>query len=264
MTEQAIAETHTGSRATRILGGLTAVGMALLLLYAFVVTPADVEMGDVVRLMYIHLPSVAAAYLGFALCALGSVLYLWKRSEFWDLVAGAAAEIGVLFGAMMLVTGMIWGRPTWGTYWEWGDVRLVTSLILVLTFVGYLALRRVPGDPDTVAKRSALVALAGFALVPVVNRSVTWWADRTLHQQETVASLDPKIDDSMLFAALLGVVTFAVFALWLVVHRFRVAWLERQVERHGLDEALVARRAEGDADVAAAVTVGGATEGETP
>lgn len=245
----------TGSRTTRILGITGLVGVAVLLWYAFVVTPPDTELRDSVRLMYVHLPSVAVAYSALTLCAIASVGWLWKRSVWWDLVAGASAEIGVLFTALTLITGAIWGRPTWGTYWEWGDVRLVSTLVLFLTFLGYLALRSVPADPAVRATRSAVVALIGVAEIPVVNRSVEWWQNRTLHQEATVARLDPEIDGSMLFAAILGVVVFLVIYAWMLIHRFRIAWLERQVEIHGLDAALAERRAEATpSSVAASVS----------
>lgn len=247
----------TGSRTTRILGLVAVVGMALLLFYAFVVTPPDDQLGDSVRLMYVHVPTAVITYVAFAVTAVGSVAYLWKRSTFWDLTAGASAEIGVVFAGLTLVTGSIWGRPTWGTYWEWGDVRLVTTLVLFLLFVGYLALRQVPADPHVRSKRAAIVALVAVIDIPIVNRSVEWWENRTLHQKATVARLDPKIDDTMLFAVVLGVAVFAVIYVWMVIHRFRIAWLEREIEEHGLDAALEERRAEARAGVDAAVRVAG-------
>ncbi len=235
---------HTGSRTTRALGVVALAGVAVLVLYAFVVTPEDTQLGDAVRLLYIHLPSVAVAYSSLLLCAVASVAYLWKRSLWWDLVASSAAEIGVVFVAVTLITGAIWGRPTWGTYWEWGDVRLVTTLVLFLLFCGYLALRQVTADPDVTAKRSAVVAIVAFIDIPIVNRSVEWWDDRTLHQGATVAKLDPDIDGVMLFAAVLGIAVFMVIFAWMLIHRFRIAWLEREHEVHGLDVALAERRAE--------------------
>ncbi len=244
----------TGSRTTRALGAASVVGLGVLLWYAFVVTPADDQLADSVRLLYVHLPSVAVAYLSFSLCAVASIGWLWKRSVWWDLVAGASAEIGVVFTALTLVTGSIWGRPTWGTYWEWGDVRLVSTLVLFLTFLGYLALRQVPADPGVRATRSAVVALIGVIEVPIVNRSVEWWENRTLHQKATVARIDPEIDGVMLFAAVLGVVVFLVMFAWMLIHRFRIAWLEREVELHGLDTALAERRAEASSSsIAAAI-----------
>jgi heme exporter protein C len=260
------APVHTGSRTTRFLGWTTLVGLGVLVLFAFVLSPEDARVSsvdpdavigqfDAVRLMYIHVPSAIIAYLAFSITAAGSVMVLWKRSRWWDHVAHASAEIGVVFCGLTLVTGSIWGRPTWNTWWEWGDVRLVTTLILFLMYLGYLALRSVPADPDVQARRAAIVALVAAIDIPIVNRSVEWWENRTLHQQSTLTDL--KIEDLTLFTLVLGFVVFGLLFTWLLVHRFRTAWLQGEVERHGLSEALVERRAEADADVDATVRIGG-------
>jgi heme exporter protein C len=251
----------TASRATRVLGTTALVGVAVLLLFAFVISPEDVrtepvtgqEVGqrDAVRLMYVHVPLAVLSYVFLTLCAVGSAIVLWRRSRWWDHVAYAAGEIGTLFCGLTLLTGMIWGRPTWGTWWEWGDVRLVTTLVLFLLFVGYLALRRIPGDPDVVARRAAVVALLGVLMIPVVNRSVEWWENRTLHQKSTLAEL--RIQDMTLFTLMLGFVVLGLVGAWLLIHRFRVAWLEGELDRAGLDTALAERRAEALVGVEAAV-----------
>ena len=140
------------------------------------------------------------AYLAFGVTALGSVMYLWKRTRSltWDRVAGASAEIGVVFTAVGLVTGMIWGHPTWGVYWTW-DARLTTTSLLFVLYLGYLALRRMPAEPHVRAKRAAILGIIAFIDVPIVHHSVEWW--RTLHQDATVLrrDLDVQIDGIMLF-----------------------------------------------------------------
>jgi heme exporter protein C len=230
----------------RLLGGVTVVGFGLLALLALVVSPADELQGDSVRLMYVHVPSAWLAYLSFGVTALGSVLYLWRRtrSRSWDLLAGASAEVGVLFTGLTLLTGMIWGRATWGVWWTW-DARLTTTALLFVLFLGYLALRRVPTEVDVRSRRAAIAGLVGFANVPIVHQSVEWW--RTLHQEPTVLrrDLDPQIDDLMLFTLFLGGTVFTSLYAWLTIHRFRVGWLEERVERRVLDAAIVERRAEG-------------------
>lgn len=243
----------TSSRGTRILGLLTLVGAAWLVVLALAISPADQTQGDLVRLMYVHVPSAWTAYLAFALTAVGSVMYLWKRSQWWDLVAAGSAEIGVLFCGLALVTGMIWGRPTWGSYWEWGDARLVTTLVLFLMFVGYLAVRRVPADPHLRSRRAAFVGILAAVDIPVVHYSVKWW--RTLHQQATVLStdFDPKIDDLMLFTLVFGMAVFTVAFLWLLLHRFRIAWLEDQLDEVALAEAIRERRSQASETVLAGV-----------
>ena len=148
----------TGSRTTRILGVACLVGVAVLGLFGFVLTEADLVQQDVVRMIYVHVPSAIAGYTGFVITAVASVMVLWKKSMWWDIVAVAGAEIGVLFTGLMLATGVIWGRPTWGTWWEWGDVRIMTALMLFLVYVGYLAYRRVVPSAEVRARRSAITA----------------------------------------------------------------------------------------------------------
>ena len=234
----------TGSRASRIIGILALLGVAALLFFGLVASPADKVQGDSVRLMYIHVPVATVAFLAFGVTAFCSVMYLWKRSQFWDLAAGASAEIGVVFTALTLVTGSIWGRPTWGVFWVW-DARLTTTAILLVLFLGYLAVRRLPADPEVRSKRAAIAGLIAFVDVPIVHFSVEWW--RTLHQGPTISRLDPQIDGLMLFSLMLGIVVMLVVYLWLMIHRFRVEYLLEQVEAHGLEQAIAERRAEADA-----------------
>jgi heme exporter protein C len=196
--------------------------------------------------MYLHVPSAILAYVAFGVTVLSSVLWLWRRTRAraWDLLAGASAEIGVLFTALCLATGMLWGRPTWGVYWTW-DARLTTTALLLVLFLGYLALRRIPAEPDVRARRSAIVALIAAVDIPIVHYSVDWW--RTLHQGETISTLDPKIDDLMLFTLSLSIVAFGLVYVWLVTHRYRVAQLEEMLEERVLDLAIEERRAEAEA-----------------
>jgi heme exporter protein C len=247
VSEQANAT--TGSRATRVLGVLSLAGLVTLLAFAFAFSPADVDQKDLVRIMYVHVPSAWLAYAAFLVTAFGGAMYLRKRSVWWDLVAASSAEIGVLFCALALFTGSVWGRPTWGTYWEWTDVRIVTTLVLLLMYVGYLALRRIPADPHVRSQRAAVVGIIAALNIPLVRFSVDWWANRTLHQKATVKIGGDDITGLMLFTLMLGLVVFSVLYLWMLVHRFRVAWLEDQLERHGLDAALAERRAEADRGV---------------
>ena len=234
--------TGTGSPTTAWLGWTVLVGLALLAYLGLVAAPEDDLMQDAVRIIFVHVPVAILTYVCFGITAVGSVMWLWKRSEFWDTLAHAAAEIGVLCCGLTLVTGAIWGRPTWGTYWEWGDVRLVTTLILFLIMVGYLSVRSIGGDEQAVATRAAIVGLIGAVNIPIVNQSVNWWFDRTLHQQSSLT--DGKLEGLTLFTIALGFVVLGLGVLWLLIHRFRVGWLEREVRGQALDHALDARRAE--------------------
>jgi heme exporter protein C len=253
--------TATGSKGTRWLGALTLLGFVALVLFAFVfssddtridaVTGEEIGQFDLVRIMYVHVPPAILAYVAFSITALGSAVYLWKRSAWWDMLAHAAAEIGVVFAGLILVTGSIWGKPTWNTWWEWGDVRLVTTMVLFLMYLGYLALRAVPGDPQVIARRASVVGLIAIINIPLVNRSVEWWESRTLHQKSSLT--DGKLEDLTLFTLMLGLVVFSMLFVWLLIHRFRVAWLQSQVESQDLAIALDERRAEARVGVEAAV-----------
>lgn len=240
---------HTGSSTTRWLGFTVLAGIAAMFFLGFFVAPEDDLMADAVRMIFVHVPSAILTYVAFSVVAIGSVMWLWKRSVWWDLVAHGAAEIGVIFCGLTLVTGSIWGRPTWNTYWEWGDVRLVTTLILFVMMVGYLAVRSM-GTDEATSTRAAVVGLIAAINLPIVNRSVEWWADRTLHQQSSIT--DGKLEDWTLFTMVLGIAVWGVFFVWAMIHRFRIGWLEREMRTGDLDEAIAARRAE-------AATQGGAS-----
>lgn len=234
--------------ASRIVGVAALVQLAVVVVLGLFVTEPDVVQRQAVRLIYVH-PSVAwVAYVAFGVTALTSALYLWRRTRDprWDLLAGASGEIGVVFCGLMLTTGMIWGRPTWGVWWTW-DARLTSAAVLFVLFLGYLALRRVPGDPAVRAKRSAIAALLAFADVPIVHLSVEWW--RTLHQEPSVLrrDLDPTIEGLQLWTMLLSFVAFTTVYAWLLIHRYRLARWESRIEEGGLEAALAERRAEGGA-----------------
>ena len=233
---------RAGSRFTLWLGAATLVGIAGVAALGLLAAPADDVQGDAVRIIFVHVPAAMGTYAAFGLTAVGSVMWLWRRSVWWDVTAHAGAEVGVLLCGLMLVTGMLWGRPTWGTYWEWGDVRLVTTLILFLVMVGYLSVRALGGDAASVATRAAVVGLLGAVNIPIVNRSVSWWANRTLHQQSSIT--DGKLEDLTLFTLFLAFVVAAMAICWMMVHRFRIGWLERQLQARDLHYALAARRAE--------------------
>ncbi|MGH8999210.1 MAG: cytochrome c biogenesis protein CcsA [Acidimicrobiia bacterium] len=230
---------------TQTLGALTLASMAVLVVVGLFTSPPDVLQRDAVRLMYLHVPAAWVAYLAFGVTTLASCLYLWKRtrSPAWDTLAGASAEIGVLFTGLTLVMGSLWGAPVWGVWWAW-DARVVSTAVLFFLYLGYLALRRLPAEPETRARRCAFAALFAFVDVPVVHFSVEWW--RTLHQQATVfnPALDPTIEGSLAYALLAGVVAFTFCYLYLLERRYRLAVLEERLDERLLAAAIAERRAE--------------------
>jgi heme exporter protein C len=230
----------TGSVATFRLGIAAGLLLVALLLFGLVISDPEVNQRDAARLLYIHLPSVAVTYLGFFITMVGSIIYLRKGSVFWDLLAGASAELGVLFCAFVLITGALWGKPTWGVYWEW-DPRLTSTTVMFVMYIGYLAVRRLELPPDVRSRRAAVLGIVSFLNVIVVHYSVQWW--RGLHQGQTLG-VDTQIDGMMLFSLFVGLVAFAVTFAWLLIHRFRVAWLSYQLDELGMRRALAERRAE--------------------
>jgi len=240
----------TSSPATRALGALALGGMALLLAYALVWSPADIAQKDSVRLMYVHVPTAILAFLSCAITTVASAMWLRRRTEGWWVLGGAAAEVGLVFTGITLLTGSIWGRPTWGTYWDW-DPRITSTTLLFILLVGYLALRRIDNESGDAAQRGIRGAVVGLLLFPnvvIVHYSVDWW--RSLHQTATITRLDPTIEGTMLFTLMLGIVVFGLVFAWLLVHRFRVGWLEERAGASGLDDAIVERRSEAGLPVA--------------
>ncbi len=236
----------TGSRGTRVVGVLALISLAALALFGLVLSPPDANQGEVVRILYVHVPSATFAYIGCFLTTIGSAVFLWRRSRWWETVAYAGAEIAAVFTTIVLVTGMIWGRPTWGVYWVW-DARLTSTAMLLMLLLGYLAVRRLPADHDVRTRRAAIIGLLLVPNVMIVRQSVQWW--RTLHQKPTLLSngVGAKIEGLMLFSLFVGFIAIGLVFVWLLIHRFRLAWLEDQVDEAGLDVAIAERRAEGAA-----------------
>lgn len=235
----------TGTPGTRILGIATIVAMGWLVAFGLGFSPADRDQQEAVRIMYVHVPTIWIAYLAFVVTAVASGTYLFGRSKSlgWDRLAGASAEIGTVFVALTLIVGALWGRLTWGVFWQW-DARLTTTALLFVTYVGYLAVRRLGGSHQQRAKRSAVIGLLAVMLLPLVHWSVRLW--RSLHQEATVLDTDGDIDMDglMLFSLFVGVVAFTLFYVWLVLHRTRVMAMEDLMEERGLDHALAERRRE--------------------
>lgn len=202
--------TDVALSATAGLTSLAALAVALA------VAPPDALQGQAQRLMYVHVPAAWLAYACFAVVLVSSVAYLLGRDLRWDRRAQAAGELGVGMTALAIVLGSLWGRPVWGTWWVW-DPRLVTTVVLLLVYAGYLSVRGLGDDREAGARRAAAVGILGFVNVPVVHFSVVWW--RTLHQPASVLSPDPAPMDARMALALgLAVVAFSLGG-WLVVRR---------------------------------------------
>jgi heme exporter protein C len=220
-------------RSSPLLGLVAFAAVLTAQVLGFVVSPPDRDMGQLQKIMYVHVPSAWNAFLAFFVVFVASVHYLWLKRERSDLLAAAAAEVGTVFTALTLILGSIWGRPTWGVWWTW-DPRLTSTAVLLVIFAGYLALRSFAEDPDRRARWSAAVGILGALNVPIVYMSVKWW--RTLHQtQSSAATVDP--------AYALGLrangIAFALLLIYLVRRRYQIAIVERDTERRRDDAALL-------------------------
>lgn len=232
----------TGSRTTFVLGALALIGLAVFVGLGLFLSPEDVVQNDLVRIFYVHVPVATLSFVSCFVTGAGSAMYLWRKQIWWDAAAYAAAELGAVFTALTLATGMLWGRPAWGTFWEW-DARLTSTALLMLLLLGYLALHKAPGTPEAQARRAAILGLLLVPNVVIVRQSVDWW--RSLHQPATINLLGgTKIQGIMLFTFFFGLIVMSMVWLWLLIHRFRVAWLEHQAAELDLGAAIERRREE--------------------
>ncbi len=219
----------------RVLGFLAAVGVVMMAYMVFFWSPVEVNMGFVQKIMYIHVPSIWTAYLAFLIAFVTSILYLWKRKESFDIIALSAVEIGVIFCGFALVTGAIWGQPTWNTYWEW-DARLTATLILLLIYCGYLLLRKMSTYSEQQARLAAVVAIIGSLDIPLIHLSVTWW--RTLHQPSTVLSANKNaIATPLLVTLMFSLAVFTLIFGFLLLNRIDLENKNRFFQREVVNES---------------------------
>jgi len=220
------------------LVGVGTLAMFVALWGALIYAPSERVQGDVQRLMYLHVPAALTMYLAVALVFLGSVFYLWRRDSRWDEVGAAAAEVGTVFGTVVLITGPMWARPVWGAWWTW-DARLTTFFILWLLFVAYVMLRVYGGPPDQVARYCAVLGIIAFIDVPITHYSVKWW--RTMHPEvmKTEGGFGSNLDSRMLAAFGLSMGAFVLLFAMLFLLRLRLERQERRVRtlRQIVDES---------------------------
>ena len=217
----------------RVLPGLgfaTVLMLGVGLYMCFFVAPADYQQGQTVRIMFVHVPSAWLSMGGYALLAvLGASLLVW-RHPLAALMARAAAPVGASFAAVCLLTGSLWGRPMWGTYWVW-DARLTSMLLLFFLYLGHIALSRAYDDSGRGDRAAAILALVGVINLPIIKFSVDWW--NTLHQPASVTRLDaPAIHNSILVPLLWMAVSLLLLFIWLVLLR-----TETEIDRRRLEVA---------------------------
>ena len=223
------------SRWLDVLGLATLVFIVIGLYMAFVYAQTEINMGLVYRIFFFHLGSVAAGFWGILLVAVAGVFYLRTNARAWDRVAEAAAEIGVVFCSITLVTGMIWARPIWGVWWTW-DPRLMSFLILWLIYIAYLMLRASARDDARVARFSAVFGIVGFLNVPIVIMSARIWRGISpVLFQETQQGFTFGLTSEMIQTVLVCVVAFLLLFFYLLALRVRLETMR--------DELITLRRA---------------------
>ena len=217
----------------RVLPGLgfaTVLMLAVGVYLAFFVAPEDYQQGQTVRIMFVHVPSAWLSMGGYAMLAvLGASLLVW-RHPLAALMARAAAPVGASFAAVCLLTGSLWGRPMWGTYWVW-DARLTSMLLLFFLYLGHIALSRAYDSPERGDRAAAILALIGVINLPIIKFSVDWW--NTLHQPASITRLDaPAIHNSILVPLLWMAVSLLFLFVYLVLLR-----TETEIDRRRLENA---------------------------
>jgi len=217
-----------------ILGVLTALTMAVSIYLAFIYAPTEAVQGNAQRIFYIHVPIAWTAYLAFFVVFVASIAYLWKRDVVWDQLARASAEIGLVLTTLTLITGSLWGRPIWGTWWTW-DARLTTTLILWFMYLGYFMLRSYAGERERAARFSAVLGIVAFIDVPINYLSVQWW--RTLHPSPVISPDNVAMPGSMVLTLMVSLLAFTLlYALLLyqkwVVERAKDRVVDYQLARH--------------------------------
>ena len=223
------------------LAGLAAVFLAVGLYLGFT-APEDFQQGITVRIMYIHVPFAWLSMMCYSVMAISALGTLVWRHPLADVALRAAAPIGAAFTALALVTGSIWGKPMWGTWWVW-DARLTSVFVLFLMYLGIIALTRALDDPARSARAAAVITLVGFINIPIIKFSVDWW--NTLHQPASVFRLDgPTIHPSLLWPLLVMALGFTVLFFALHLTAMRAEILRRRVDAM---RRLAARQADGRA-----------------
>ena len=206
---------------------ITVVLFGLGLYYSLVLAPEDYQMGNTYRIMFIHVPAAYMAQFGYAAIAVSSAVgFIWKH-PLADQAARAIAPMGAAFTALALLTGSLWGKPMWGTYWIW-DARLTSMLILLFIYLGYIAVWQTIEDQARAAKIAAIVSMVGLINVIIIKFSVDWW--NTLHQPATLMRMDgPTIGGDMLAALLLMIAAFNMFFITILLWRIQSLILRRRI-----------------------------------
>jgi heme exporter protein C len=217
------------------LGGIGFTLLAVGAFWGLVIAPPDYQMRDSARIMFIHPQTAYIGMMAYVIMAVAAGIgYVW-RLKLAHAVAVSAAPLGAWFTFCALFTGAVWGRPTWGTYWQWGDPRIMFEALLLFLFLGYLALRGAFDDRDKADRVTAILAVVGVVNVPIVHYSVEWW--NSLHQTSTLlAEGGPAMTTDMLIPFLIMIAAFTLTFYWLLLRRLQAEILEREGDARWIRE----------------------------
>ncbi len=230
MTAETIEEKESQSNGYFLIA-LTAGAVLAAMIAIFLYAPTEKTEGMVQRIMYFHIPSAWIAFFAFFVVFLCSILYLWKKDREWDIYAMASAEIGVMFCTLVLITGPIWAKPIWGTWWVW-DARLTSTLVLWLIYVAYIMLRLQSEAGSMRAKYAAVIGIVGFLDIPLIHFSVLWW--RTFHPAPKIITsegLGAGMDTSMLITLVISLGAFTLIYFLLMGQRVRIEIMKDEIDR---------------------------------
>ena len=208
-----------------LLGGLLLPAMILALYMAFLEAPRERTMGDLQRIFYFHVPAAIAGLTAFGVNFVASLAYLIRKDRKWDGLAEAAAECGVIFLIMVLVTGPIWAKPVWMIWWTWSP-RLTSSLVLCLLYVAYLLVRNYVPDPDRKATMSAVFGIVAFVDAPIVWFSIRWWRDIHPSPMLETGGLAPVMRPALYTCMLV----FQLLMIYLIRRRYTLARVRHDIE----------------------------------
>lgn len=214
--------------ASLVLGVLSGIGMMLSIWMIFLYAPTDAVQGPPQRIFYFHVPVAWIGMLSFCLLALAGIVYIITKDERWDWFARASAEVGLVFITFMLVTGSIWGKIIWGTWWAW-DPKLTASLILWFMVVAYIMLRSYMGRSNASAYAGAVLAIVGVVDVPIIYLSVQWW--RGLHPTSEVSLPETALPPSVVLTLMVALVTFTLLFSFLMIQVYQLQRLQGLAQR---------------------------------
>lgn len=212
---------------TPILGGLGVASILAGVYGGLFVTPPDYLQGETVRILYVHVPSAWLGMAGWSGIAIASITQLVWRHPLAGVAARAIAVPGALFTALCLATGSLWGRPAWGTYWEW-DGRMTSMLVLLFLYFGYIALANASEDRTSVSRVTAIYGILGAVNIPIINRSVVWW--KSLHQGPSITMRGSTIAPELLWPLGLTTLGFSLLFGAIVLMRMRAVLADAKVE----------------------------------